>query len=292
MSACIAIGKNSVVTDTLLSKASYDDFRKFLEDACGIVLGENKHYLVTSRLNRLTQEFACRDLSELLNTLRSNKDPKIKERVIDAMTTNETSWFRDTYPYEILAEELLPGLIRNKIPRLRIWSAASSSGQEAYSIAMLINEFQTARPGQLTSPVEIVGTDISNTVLAAARKGVYDDLSMARGLSEERRKKFFNNLGHGGWEINEKLRAMVRFTELNLLQNYTLLGKFDVIFCRNVLIYFSAEIKTAILNRLAQSLNPGGYLILGGSETPSGYSHAFEMVRFPKGVIYRVRTTI
>lgn len=278
------------MTESLLSKTSYDEFRRFLEDACGIVLGENKHYLVTSRLNRLTQEFACRDLTELLGTLRANKDPKIRERVIDAMTTNETSWFRDNYPYEILSDELLPGIVRNKLPRLRIWSAASSTGQEAYSIAMLINEFQASRPGQLSVPVEIVGTDISSTVLAMARKGVYDELSMARGLSEERRKKFFTVGGNGNWEINDKLRTMVRFTELNLLQSYSLLGKFDIIFCRNVLIYFSAELKTAILNRLAQSLNPGGHLILGGSETPSGYSHAFDMVRFPKGVIYRVRS--
>lgn len=278
-----------LVTDQLLSKTHYDDFRRFLEEACGIVLGENKHYLVTSRLNRLTQEFSFQSLNDMLNALKANKDSKLRERVIDAMTTNETSWFRDNYPYEILTEDLLPEILQQKPSRVRIWSAAASTGQEPYSIAMIVNEFQAARPGALTSPVEIVGTDISSSVLSAARKGMYDELSMARGLSADRRKRFFSQAGANQWQINEKVRSIVRFNELNLLQNYSLLGKFDLIFCRNVLIYFSAESKTSILERMAQILNPGGFLILGGSETPSGYSHSFDMVRFTKGVGYRVK---
>ncbi len=278
-----------LVTEQLLSKSHYDDFRQFLEEACGIVLGENKHYLVTSRLNRLTQEFSFQNLSDMLNALKANKDNKLRERVIDAMTTNETSWFRDGYPYEILTDDLLPEILRQKPSRVRIWSAAASTGQEPYSIAMIVNEFQTSRPGALTLPVEIVGTDISSSVLTAARKGMYDELSMARGLSADRRKRFFSQAGTNQWQINEKVRSIVRFNELNLLQNYSLLGKFDLIFCRNVLIYFSAESKASILERMAQILNPGGFLILGGSETPSGYSHSFDMVRFTKGVGYRVK---
>lgn len=290
MPAAAITGNFDVVTEQLLSKALYDEFRRFLEEACGIVLGENKHYLVTSRLNRLTHEFAVTSLSDLLSALKSAKDNKLRERVIDAMTTNETSWFRDNYPYEILTENLLPDLLRNKPARLRFWSAAASTGQEPYSIAMLINEYQQARPGTVTMPVEIVGTDISSTVLSAARKGVYDELSMGRGLSVDRRKRFFTAVEPNQWLISDKLRNMVRFNELNLLQSYATLGKFDIIFCRNVLIYFSAELKTSILQRMAQTLNPGGFLILGGSETPSGYTNVFEMKRYPKGVVYQLRS--
>lgn len=273
----------------LLSKDQYDDFRGFLEKSCGIVLGENKHYLVTSRLNRLTNEFSFDSLGKMLDALKHNNDNSLKERVIDAMTTNETSWFRDTYPYELLKESLLPEIIAKKPARIRIWSAASSTGQEAYSISMVLQEFQMRNPGMLTVPIEIIGTDISKTVLDVAQKADYDELSLARGLSEERRRMFFTDKGQGRWQVNDKVRAPARFTELNLLKNYSLLGKFDLIFCRNVLIYFSSELKTEILNKIAETINPGGYIILGGSESPTGYTTAFEMVRFGKGVVYRVK---
>ncbi len=275
------------VTKNVLSSQDYDAFRHFLEEASGIVLGDNKHYLVTSRLNRLTEEFRFESLGALLEALRQGRDRKLQERVVDAMTTNETSWFRDTYPYEMLKNSILPELARRKVNPLRIWSAASSTGQEAYSISMVIHEFQQANPGALPGRVEIVGTDISASVVAQARQGRYDDLSMARGLTPERKSRFFTDNGDGSWSVKPEIKARTRFTELNLLKSYALLGRFDIIFCRNVLIYFSSELKTDILDRMAQVLNPGGYLFLGGSETPSGYSRAYEMVRFPEGVVYR-----
>jgi chemotaxis protein methyltransferase CheR len=281
-------GRTSV-SGQLLSKEQYENFREFLEKSCGIVLGDNKHYLVTSRLNRLTQEFHFASLGDLLDALKSDTHPGLKERVIDAMTTNETSWFRDLYPYTLLRNEFLPEFARRNPPRVRIWSAACSSGQEPYSINMVIQEFQASQPGLLRAPVELVGTDISTRVLKTAREGVYDELSLGRGISEERRKRFFTPTPEGSWAIDPKLKGNVRFAELNLLQNYALLGKFDLIFCRNVLIYFSSELKRDILERMAQILNPGGYLILGGSESPTGYSRRFEMVRFADGVVYRLR---
>lgn len=277
------------MTDQLLSKEQYDHFRSFLEDSCGIVLGDNKHYLVTSRLNRLTKEFSFDSLSDMISALKTQNNRVLKERVIDAMTTNETSWFRDLYPYELLKESLIPELIENRRPRLRIWSAASSTGQEAYSISMCVQEFQAKNLGKMTMPLEIVGTDISNTVLQIARKATYDDMSLARGISEERRRQFFTKTSDNRWAIVDKVKSPVRFSELNLLQSYNLLGKFDIIFCRNVLIYFSTEMKRDILTRMAQTLNPGGILILGGSESPTGYSQEFEMVRYPKGVVYRIK---
>ena len=276
------------MTEEILSAEQYDRFRHFLAEACGIVLGENKHYLVTSRLNRLIKEFSFPTVSAMLDTLSLGTNAQLKERIIDAMTTNETSWFRDTYPYEILRHELLPKIAKQKPSALRIWSAACSSGQEAYSISMTIAEYQMANPGALSAFVEIVGTDISPTVLQLAKNGMYDEISVLRGLSEERRNRYMEKKGEK-WQVREAIRAPARFAELNLLGSYSLLGKFDIIFCRNVLIYFSSESKTNILNRMAEILNPGGFIILGGSESPTGYSPAYEMVRYDAGVIYRLK---
>lgn len=275
-------------TDQVISKEQYDTFRDFLEKSCGILLGDNKHYLVTSRLNRLTKEFSFNSLGELLDSLKKNSDKTLRERVIDAMTTNETSWFRDTYPFEILKEQLFPELAKSKPNPLRIWSGAASSGQESYSIIMTFDEYKSKNPGQLPGRLEIIGTDISPSVLQVAKDGKYDDLSIMRGLSEERRKKYFSPI-ENGWQVNANLKTMVRFSEMNLQQSYNLLGKFDIIFVRNVLIYFSSELKTDILERMAACLNPGGILILGGSESPTGYTKAFEMVRYPQGVVYRLK---
>ncbi|MDH5446314.1 MAG: protein-glutamate O-methyltransferase CheR [Gammaproteobacteria bacterium] len=272
----------------MLSTEQYDKFRHFLEEACGIVLGENKHYLVTSRLNRLIKEFSFPSISAMLDTLSLGTNAQLKERIIDAMTTNETSWFRDGYPYEILRHEILPEVAKKKPGAFRIWSAACSTGQEAYSISMTIAEYQMANPGALSTFVEIVGTDISPTVLKMARDGIYDEISVIRGLSEERRNKYMEQK-EDKWQVREAIRAPARFADLNLLGSYSLLGKFDIIFCRNVLIYFSSESKTDILTRMAEILNPGGYIILGGSESPTGYTPAFEMVRYDAGVIYRLK---
>ncbi len=268
----------------------YNTFRQYLEDACGIVLGENKHYLVTSRLKRVTEEFSFPSLSDMMKTLVTGNNPRLREKVIDAMTTNETMWFRDVYPFEILRNNLLPELAEKKAP-IRIWSAASSTGQEAYSISMTVSEFQQQNPGKLTSSVEIVGTDISQTVVNQAQQGAYDELSVVRGLSPERRDKFFTHKDDK-WIINPDIKLRTRFTELNLLNSYNLLGKFDIIFCRNVLIYFSSEMKKDILERMAKILKPGGTLILGGSESPTGYTREFMMVRYPDGVVYRLKEPI
>jgi len=276
-----------VADDQVISKEQYDTFRDFLEKSCGILLGDNKHYLVTSRLNRLTKEFSFNTLGEMLDSLKKNINKALRERVIDAMTTNETSWFRDTYPFEILKGHLFPELAKRKPNPLRIWSAAASSGQESYSIIMIFDEFKSKNPGQISGRLEIIGTDISPSVLKIAKDGKYDDLSIMRGLSPERREKYFSKLD-SGWEVKPTLKTMVRFSEMNLQQSYNLLGKFDIIFCRNVLIYFSSELKTDILERMARCLNPGGVLILGGSESPTGYTKAFEMVRYPEGVVYRL----
>ena len=239
----------------------YKSFRTFLEQASGIVLGENKHYLVTSRLTGLMSECAIASLSQLMEQMK--RDQKLRQKILDAMTTNETSWFRDNYPYEVLKEKILPEASKRRPAGFRIWSAACSSGQEPYSISMIISEFLSSPFSGLSgNGVQIVGTDISTSIMQQAKLGCYEGVSVTRGLSMERKKRFFKDTG-SCWEIIPEVRSRVSFREMNLMQSYTFLGKFDVIFCRNVLIYFSQDLKKDILKRMTQALNPQGYLILG-----------------------------
>lgn len=272
-----------------ISPADYEAFKQFLQDACGILLGENKQYLVKSRLRSILAEQKLSTLGELVDRLKRQSRGPLRETVIDAMTTNETLWFRDMHPFRILQQQLLPELARKKTAQtLRIWSAACSTGQEPYSIAMVIDEFRQANPGQLRGNVEIVATDISRPVLEKARRGEYEMLALGRGLAPERQKKYFLKQPSGSWQLKPAIRNMVTFRELNLLERYNQ-GRFDLIFCRNVLIYFSVDLKQDILKRMHQSLAPGGYLILGASESLSGASALYEMVQCRPGIIYRAR---
>jgi chemotaxis protein methyltransferase CheR len=273
------------VSNKTLSDNDYSVFCDFLEQQCGIVLGTNKQYLVKSRLSPLMARFEIESITDLVNKTMRQSERQLRAAVIDAMTTNETLWFRDIYPYELLKDKLLPELDKGK--PLKIWSAASSSGQEPYSIAMTIQEYKNQVSVNSRSMFSIVGTDISNTMLDICKNGEYDALALSRGLSAERKTKFFTDSGHGMMKINADVQRVVNFRHLNLLDSYNLLGKFDIIFCRNVLIYFSADIKSQIINKFAQQLNPNGYLVLGASESMSGLSDAFNMIRCNPGIIYQ-----
>ncbi|GGC07788.1 chemotaxis protein CheR [Marinobacterium zhoushanense] len=268
-----------------------DDFRQFsefLEQSCGILLAEHKQYLVQSRLGKIMKEQSCDSLSILVDRLKRPGANALKERVIDAMTTNETLWFRDIHPYEILAKRLLPELTAERRgQKLRIWSAACSSGQEPYSISMVIDEFKRMNPGTLLSGEEIQATDISTSILQQAQRGEYEMLALGRGLSQERLKKYFVTSGEGSWQIRPEIKARVRFQNLNLLGPYTSLGQFDIIFCRNVLIYFSSDVKLEILRKMRRQLKPGGYLLLGASESLSGLSDIYKMIHCRPGIIYQ-----
>ncbi len=277
------------MTDKQLQESEYRQFRDFLEQQCGIVLGENKQYLVKSRLGPLMQRFSIATLSELLAKTMNPFERQLRSAVIDAMTTNETLWFRDTYPYELLKSQIFPELEKT-CRSVKIWSAASSSGQEPYSISMTALEYQQGRPSAFAGGVSILGTDISNTMLEHCQRAEYDGLALARGLSPERRSRFFEDSGKGMMRVKEQVRKNVSFRHLNLLDSYTLLGKFDIIFCRNVLIYFSPEVKTKIIRQFAQALNSRGYLILGDSESLSSLNEDFEMLRCNPGIIYRKKT--
>lgn len=271
-----------------IGKDEYRAFQDFLEKASGIVLGDSKEYLVASRLSGLMRKRGYASLGALLDVLRRGADMSLRTAVVDAMTTNETFWFRDISHFRLLTEQVLPEAGGRGPRPLRIWSAACSSGQEPYSISMAVQDYQSAHPGRLAGNVEITATDISTDILLQARKGEYCGLSVSRGLDAKQRKQYFTPKGDC-LEVRPEIRRRILFRELNLVGSYSLLGRFDVIFCRNVLIYFSSALKADILKRMSQALNPGGYLFLGSTESLSGHSDRFEMVTGMGGIVYRLK---
>ena len=275
-----------------ITPQEYEKFKRFLEKACGIVLGEGKQYLISSRLTKLLRDEEIASLSELMTLVNSHlpRSASLRDTVIDAMTTNETSWFRDTTPFICLDKVVFPELSERTNKQYRIWSSACSSGQEPYTISITLSEYLMDSGAGKRLNAEIMATDISASMLNEAKTAEYDESILGRGLSTDRKKKFFIEKPDGIRQVTSEVRNRIRFKEQNLLESYASLGKFDIIFCRNVLIYFSAERKSDILNRMALSLNPNGYLFLGASETITGYCDAFEMIRSPHGVFYRLKS--
>jgi chemotaxis protein methyltransferase CheR len=246
--------------------------RQFVEARTGIVIGADKRYLVETRLEPVARALGHGSLSRLAAQLVL-ADRALEQAVIDAMTTNETLFFRDTSPFELFEQIMLPNLLKRRTAerRLRIWSAACSTGQEAYSLAMILQDWSLRMPGVQT---EIIGTDISEKALAQARAGLFSHFEAQRGLPINRLLRHFAKEGNN-WRIEEKLRQAVAFRSLNLLQPFRHLGTFDIIYCRNVMIYFNEATRRDLLARLAQCLAPDGYLLLGGAETVFGLSADF-----------------
>jgi len=270
-----------------ISPQGYDCFRKYLEKESGISLSDNKQYLVASRLGKLLEREKFTKIEELVTALeRSGRVSKLREEVINAMTTNETLWFRDSHPFKILKELILPQMDKRPV---RIWSAASSTGQEPYSISMVLEEYKQFKPGALKPGEKIIATDICTNILQHAKQAEYDSLAIARGLSPDNQNRYFEKLSDSVWKVKPHISSRVEFKHLNLIDSFTTLGKFDVIFCRNVLIYFTAETKLDILKRMHASLNPGGYLFLGGSEALSGLSSMFDIVQCHPGIVYKAK---
>jgi chemotaxis protein methyltransferase CheR len=250
----------------------YEFLRKLLKERSGLDLSSDKQYLVESRLNPLARRVGLSSIAELVAKIKSGTEALTSE-VVEAMTTNETFFFRDRIPFDHLRQTVLPGLVqaRANCRALRIWCAASSTGQEPYSIAMCIKEFAPLAGWR----VEIVATDLSHGVLEKSKAGIFSQFEVQRGLPIQMLVKYFTQTGDL-WQINADIRAMVRHRQLNLLQDFSHLGSFDVIFCRNVLIYFDQETKTAIFDRLARVLEPDGVLALGAAESVVGISDAFK----------------
>ena len=268
----------------------FEQFRVFLEKTCGILLGSNKKYLVSSRLNKLMEQQGIKTLGDLVRKIQAQPRSGLRELVVDAMTTNETLWFRDTYPFEVLKSRVLPEMLKGASgQRLRIWSAACSSGQEPYSLSMAIDEYERGNPSQPKTGVQIVATELSGAMLAACKAAEYDSLAIARGLSSERLQRYFDVKAPGRWAVKPAIRSRVEFRVQNLLDSYAALGKFDIVFCRNVLIYFSADVKKDILKRIHATLRPGGYLFLGASEALNGLPELYQMVQCSPGIIYKAK---
>lgn len=273
-----------------LSNAEFLEFRDFLQKAAGIDLGENKQYLVSTRLRRVFAEYDCSTLGDLTKLIMRPGNMSAKQKVIDVMTTNETFWFRDSYPFDYLKSNLLPELSSQRSAgRHRIWSAACSSGQEPYSLSMMIEECMKENFATKNMNIEIMATDLSSAILDKAKQGVYDRLSISRGLSKTRLDNFFEQVDTDSWQAKSHIKNRINFRSLNLQDSFVTMGKFDIIFCRNVLIYFSAELKKDILTRMHAALKPGGALFLGSSESLSGAAGLFEMVHCNPGVMYRAK---
>ena len=259
----------------------YEFVRKLLKERSGLDLSADKRYLVESRLVPLARKVGLPGSGELVARLR-NGDASITADVVEAMTTNETFFFRDKIPFDHLRDTIVPSLIHSRASRrtLRIWSAACSTGQEPYSIAMCLKEKAAELAGWR---IEIVGTDLSREVLEKSKAGIYSQFEVQRGLPIQLLVKYFTQIGEM-WQLNADIRGMVQYRQLNLLQDFSSLGKFDVIFCRNVLIYFDQETKAATFERIARVLEPDGMLMLGAAESVVGITDVFRPYTDKRGL--------
>jgi len=251
----------------------YEYLRKLLKDRSGLDLSADKQYLIESRLLPLSRKFGMAGISELVQKMKGGS-ADITTQVVEAMTTNETFFFRDKVPFDHFRDSIMPEILQARASRktLRIWCAAGSTGQEPYSLAMCLKEMGAALSGWR---VEILATDLSQEVLEKSRAGIYSQFEVQRGLPIQMLVKYFKQTGEL-WQINADIRAMVQHRQLNLLHDFSQLGVFDVIFCRNVLIYFDQDTKINIFNRLAKATEPDGFLVLGAAETVVGLTDVFK----------------
>jgi chemotaxis protein methyltransferase CheR len=260
---------------------------QILRDRSGLVLTNDKAYLLESRLLPVARKWKLAGFDDLVKAIRSRPDETMIRDVVEAMTTNESFFFRDTKPFDQFKQLILPVLLKERAASktIRIWSAACSSGQEAYSLAMILSEMSAQLAGW---KIDIIGTDLSTEILNRAKEGVYSQFEVQRGLPITLLVKYFQQNGDR-WQISQKIRSMVQYREFNLLQDPAPLGRFDVVYCRNVLIYFDQPTKAKVLNGIAKQMPDDGYLILGGAETVLGLTDRFQLVPGQRG-IYCVTT--
>ena len=264
-----------------MNPTEYEYLRKFLKDNSGLDLSADKQYLIESRLLPLARKAGLSSIAELVQKLQAGSRQMITD-VVEAMTTNETFFFRDKVPFDHFRDHIMPEIIKARADKrsVRIWCAAGSTGQEPYSLAMCLKEMGAALTGWR---VEIIATDLSQEVLEKAKAGVYSQFEVQRGLPIQMLVKYFKQTGET-WQINPELRAMIQHRQLNLLHDFAQLGTFDVIFCRNVLIYFDQDTKINIFNRLARQIEPDGFLVLGAAETVVGLTDTFRPIPERRGL--------
>jgi chemotaxis protein methyltransferase CheR len=259
----------------------YEYLRKLLKDQSGLDLSADKQYLIESRLMPLSRKAGLASIPELVQKMKAGTTSLVAQ-VVEAMTTNETFFFRDKIPFDHFRQSIMPEIMKARAARksIRIWCAAGSTGQEPYSLAMCLKEMESQLAGWR---VEIIATDLSQEVLEKSKTGLYSQFEVQRGLPIQMLVKYFKQNGEF-WQINPDIRAMVQHRQLNLLHDFSQLGTFDVIFCRNVLIYFDQQNKIAVLNRIARQMPEDGFLVLGAAETVIGLTEAFKPLADKRGL--------
>ena len=265
---------------------------QYIYNLSGIFLDQSKAYLLENRLKPLLQQEKIASYSELYYKAKADVSKRLEKAIIDAITTKETLFFRDSAPFELLKHKILPDIIdarskstHSSLPvKVRIWSSASSTGQEVYSIAIAVKEVV---PDLDKYQVSILGTDISDEAIAKASYGKYNKFEIERGLSKDKLTKYFNQQPDGNWRIKDEIRVLANFKKINLMQPFSVLGRFDIIFCRNVAIYFKPDDKKKLFERLAGVLQPDGCLIIGSTESLSGVTRAFVPKRYLRSIFYQ-----
>lgn len=280
-----------------ISGSEFSLMQDKIHSLCGVLIGADKRYLIQQRLGPVAEDAGCRSFGDLHRKLHNGSSLQLATEVINAITTNETFFFRDGHPFHTLKTSILPNLLERLRERkkragaagskIRIWSVASSTGQEAYSLAMLIDEclFEYGRLGLTVDDFYILSTDISNAVLNQAREGLYDRLEMSRGLSVDRKRRYFAKNGEK-WQIKETLRNMVDFRKMNLTKPFPMLGRFDLLLCRNVLIYFDEKTRTEIYRQFHRLMDAHAYLLLGATENIYQTTELFESLRMGSTLLY------
>ncbi|MGE4351018.1 MAG: protein-glutamate O-methyltransferase CheR [Bdellovibrionales bacterium] len=261
----------------------FELYATLVKQRSGLVLSKDKTYLLESRLTPVARKYNFKTLEELAQSVRTKRDEQMLRDITEAMTTNESFFFRDTKPFEQFRKILLPELLRTRAPKkqIRLWSSASSSGQEAYSLAMILSEEAARLQGWKT---DILGTDLSSEMVERAKGGIYSQFEVQRGLPITLLMKYFSQIGTDKWQIKDPIRQMVQYREGNLLADFGPVGVFDVIYCRNVLIYFDQPTKSRVLDAISHVLAPDGVLFLGGAETVLGISDKFKPLEHERGM--------
>lgn len=264
---------------------------QYVQQITGIFLDQSKSYLFETRLSSIAEVNGCKSFLDLCQKAKSDSSKRIEKEIIDAITTNETLFFRDKGPFELMQHKLLPEIIDKRAAnpplktKIRIWSAAASTGQELYSIAIVIKELLGTNAGN-NYTFTLLGTDISDSAISQASYGKYNRFEIERGLDKRFLQKYFTLFGDS-WKVKDDIRAMVNFRKLNLMQPFTALGKFDIIFCRNVAIYFTLEDRKKLFNKIADSLADDGYLVIGSTESLTGVCPRFIPQRHLRSIFYQ-----
>ncbi len=265
---------------------------KYIYEISGIYLDESKKYLLETRLNSIAEEQSCNSFQDLYKKAKADVSKGIERKLIDAISTNETLFFRDTGPFQLLQHKIFPELIDARSAKssalktpLKIWSAASSTGQELYSVAIVLQELL----GDINKySIKLLGTDISDAAVAQASSGKYNKFEIERGLARDKLTKYFTPAGQT-WKIHDQIRAMANFRKFNLMQPFIGLGKFDVVLCRNVAIYFTLEDRKKLFNKIADILEPDGFLIIGSTESLTGICPRFIPKRHLRSIFYQLQ---